>query len=156
MQLKPGMSVRHPKQVGWGIGKILTREEERVQIVFSEVGQKLIDLRFVNLEEIDAPANANTLVPRIGDMAELEQLCGLFHTKFKDRRKTTNDGGMALKVLKDIRERGDLTKATALQLFNWCHTGASYAEGVDLAQQICRCIYGRVPTRAEIDAAGLR
>jgi len=61
---------------------------------------------------------------------------------------------MALNVLEDIKAFGDLTKETARQLFRWTQTGASYTEGVDLAQQICRLIYGRVPTRAEIEAAG--
>jgi hypothetical protein len=156
MELKPGMWVRHPRLAGWGTGKILTREGEWVRIIFSEVGEKLIDLRFVTLEELEAPANAMALRPRVRDMSELEQLCLQFHGQFKDRRKTTDDGSMALKVLEDIRERGNLTKSTARQLFSWCHTGASYAEGVDLAQQICGCIYGRVPSRPEIEEKGLR
>ena len=47
---------------------------------------------------------------------------------------------------------GDLSKKTACQLFSWTQTGASYAAGVDLAQQICRLIYEHVPTRTEIEA----
>jgi hypothetical protein len=62
---------------------------------------------------------------------------------------------MATKVLDEIRKHGTLSRPAMKQLFAWCHTGASYQEGVDLAQQICVLIYGRVPTQSELKAAGL-
>lgn len=135
------------------------REEDKVRILFPAVGEKLIDTRFVALEQVQPPAGQTRARIRIKaradvNIGELERLCNQFHQQFKDRRRTTDDGGMALNVLEDIKAFGDLTKETARQLFRWTQTGASYTEGVDLAQQICRLIYGRVPTRAEIEAAG--
>ncbi len=50
-----------------------------------------------------------------------------------------------------MRENGDLTRDTRLQLFQWCHTGGAFQRGVDLAQEICREIYGRVPNKEEIE-----
>lgn len=160
MEIKVGMWVRHPKQANWGIGKVLSHQEDKVRIVFETAGEKLIDLRFVTLEAVEVPGGDSSerlrLRARVGvNMTELEQLCHEFHEQFKNRRSTTDDGRMALKVLEDMKVRGDLSKVAARQLFSWTQTGASYTEGIDLAQQICRLIYGRVPTRAEIEAAGL-
>jgi hypothetical protein len=160
MELKPGMWVRHPKQESWGVGEVLECEEEKARIVFAAVGEKLIDLRYVTLEQVETPAgNSATrfrLRARAGvNMTDLEGLCNEFHEQFKARRSNTDDGRMALNVLEDMRLRGNLSKTTARQLFSWTQTGASYTQGVDLAQQICRLIYGRVPTRAEIETAGL-
>ncbi len=89
------------------------------------------------------------------DMVEIEQLCDTFHTKFKDRRRNCNDGGMALRVLEDLHSEGSLSPKTAKRLFHWCHTDLSYKAGVGLAQKICTQIYGRIPTRQELEAADL-
>lgn len=87
------------------------------------------------------------------DMVELEQLCNTFHAKFKDRRRNCDDGGMA--VLEDLNRGGSLSSRTAKRLFHWCHTDLSYKAGVELARRICTQIYGRVPTREELEAADL-
>jgi Protein of unknown function (DUF3553) len=159
MELKPGTWVRNPREPSWGTGRIECYEEDKVRVLFPEVGEKLLNIRFVTLEESQPPANAETLRLRLRvrtgiNMESLQRLCELFHEQFKTRRSNTDDGVMAMNVLEDMKVRGDLTGDSAGQLFSWCHTGASYAEGVDLAQQICRLIYGRVPTRAEVEAAG--
>jgi hypothetical protein len=160
MELIPGMWVRHPKQDSWGIGEVLGIEDEKARIIFSNVGEKLIDMRYVSLEPVEVPAGGHSarfrLRARSGiDMAQLKRLCSEFHESFKDRRSSTDDGRMAVKVLGDMESRGDLSKETARQLFRWTQTGGSYTEGIDLAQEICRLIYGRVPSRAEIETAGL-
>jgi Protein of unknown function (DUF3553) len=155
MEYRPGTWVRHPTQESWGTGEVLSQDEGKVRILFPAVGEKLIDVRFVVLEEADAPVGGGSrpqLRARRGvNITELEQLCRQFHEQFVNRRSTTDDGRMALKVLDDMERRGDLSKATARQLFSWTHTGASYTEGIDLAQRICRLIYGRIPTQAEVE-----
>lgn len=160
MEFRRGMWVRNPNQPAWGIGEVLDQEGDKVRILFSGVGEKSLVIRFASLEETERPANAASVRPQLRartgvDVTELERLCCQFHEQFKDRRSNTDDGRMALKVLGDIKTRGDLSRASARQLFSWCHTGVSYTEGVELAQDICRLIYGRVPTKAEVQSAGL-
>jgi Protein of unknown function (DUF3553) len=138
MELRPGMWVRHPNQQGWGEGEVVSQEESKVRVLFAAVGEKLIDTQFVQLEQIDVPAGQprarHQIRARAGvNINELEQLCNLFHEQFKNRRATTDDGRMAVNVLQDMRATGDLSRRTAGQLFSWTQTGASYAEGVDLA-----------------------
>ena len=152
--------VRNPKQSAWGVGEVVGIEEDKVKVLFSEVGEKNLVTRIAMLEEAPAPTDVAGARPQLRasrdvDMVELEHLCETFHEQFKDRRSNTDDGRMALRVLEDMRKYSDLTRATAHRLFSWCQTGASYTQGVDLAQHICCRIYGRVPTRAELEAAGL-
>jgi len=160
MEYRLGMWVRNPKQPAWGIGEVVRIDEDKVKVLFSEVGEKNLVVRMVTLEEVPVPADVAGVRPQLRasrdvDMVELEHLCDSFHEQFKDRRSNTDDGRMALRVLDDMRKYGDLTRATARQLFSWCQTGASYTQGVDLARHICCLIYGRVPTRAELEATGL-
>lgn len=160
MQIEAGMWVRHPTQPSWGIGEVIECEENKVRVVFGAVGEKLMDSRYVALEQVEAPTRQSAagfkLRARKGvDLAQLERLCNEFHENFKDRRSSTDDGRMAVNVLEDMKRFGHLSKETTRQLFRWTQTGASYAQGIDLAQQICRLVYGRVPTRAEVDAMGL-
>jgi Protein of unknown function (DUF3553) len=159
MEYRRGMWVRNPKQAAWGLGEIIALDGDKVTVLFNEVGEKKVVTRIVSLEEVPAPAHVAGARPQLSasldvNMLELERLCHAFHDQFKDRRSNTDDGIMALQVLDDMRKYGELSKKIARKLFSWCHTGASFAEGVDLAQQICRLIYRRVPTRAEIDGAG--
>jgi hypothetical protein len=158
VKLTPGTWVRHPTHDAWGRGEVLSLDEEKVRILFPAVGEKVIDVRFVELQQADTPPRGESR-PQFRalngvNMVELEQLCQQFHEQFKNRRSTTDDGRMALKVLDDMNRRGNLSKPTARQLFSWAHTGASYTEGVDLAQRICRLIYGRIPTQAEVERHG--
>jgi hypothetical protein len=151
------MWVRNTKQPAWGVGEIVGLEDGKVKVMFSDAGEKTLATSLAILEEVAAPVGSSR--PRLQarrdvDLLELERLCLSFHEQFRDRRANTDDGGMALDVLDDMKRRGDLTKAAARRLFRWCHSGESYAEGVDPAQQICRLIYGRVPTPAEVEAAG--
>jgi hypothetical protein len=159
MEYRCGMWVRNPKQAAWGVGEVIGIDGDKLRILFKEGGEKKIVTRIVALEEVPSPTNITDARPQLYasvdvDMFELERLCDAFHAQFMDRRANKDDGRMALRVLNDVRMYGNLTKATARQLFSWCHTGSSYTEGVDLAQQICRLIYGRVPTRSELDALG--
>lgn len=155
-----GMWVKNPSKPDWGTGEVLEVDDEKVRVLFSGAGEKSIAIRFATIQETVAPEDKASARPRLRarsdlDITKLENLCRDFHEQFKDRRSNTDDGRMAVRVLEDIKAHGDLSKATARQLFSWCHTGVSYAEGVELAQSICRLIYGRVPTKAEIQVAGL-
>ncbi|MBZ5719625.1 MAG: DUF3553 domain-containing protein [Acidobacteriia bacterium] len=155
MEILVGSWVRHPKRPDWGVGEVLGKDADRVQVCFSVAGEKTIDTRFVQLEETQAPLGVE--IDRLGhpirpdiDPAEVKRLCDQFHEQLKDRRSTTDDGKMALRVLDDLEKKNCLSVSTMKQLFSWCHTGASYQEGVDLAQQICTALYGRVPTKTEL------
>ena len=52
------------------------------------------------------------------DMVELERLCNNFHEQFRERRSNCDDGGMALKVLEDMRSDGVLSPKTEKRLFH--------------------------------------
>jgi hypothetical protein len=154
--LQQGQWVRHPKRPEWGIGKVLGQDGKTVHIFFEQVGKKDINTQYVDLEVAGAPAKVSYQGARIHvrpgvDMKKLEALCLLFHEEMKGNRKGFDDGGMGLHVLRDMKERGDLTGSTKRQLFAWCHTeGSVFQRGVDMAQQICREVYGRVPTKQEV------
>jgi hypothetical protein len=150
--------VRHPKCPDWGTGQVLGEDGDIVSVVFQEEGVKRLSTRFVNLELVEAPAGSGaewpSIRPQTGvDLDRLEAVCLLFHEEMKDNRKTTDDGRVALKVLQDIKERGDLLRSTRRQLFSWLYTaGNPYQRGVDIARQICKELYGRVPTREEVES----
>jgi Protein of unknown function (DUF3553) len=154
MPLKPGQFVRHPICPEWGIGKILGEEDEVVRVFFPLVGEKTLKLGFVELEvteDMPAEVESGRFTVRAGlDIKRLEALCNQFHEEMKDNRSNTNDGRMALNVLTDIKLRNMLSSDTRRQLLSWCHTdGSVFRRGVDLAQQICREVYGRIPARNE-------
>lgn len=159
VEFRVGMWVKNPNKPDWGIGEVLEVDEQKLRILFSGPGEKQLSVRFAALEQTDTPEDKTAVRPRLRARSDLnvkvlESICRQFHEQFKDRRSNTDDGRMAIKVMDDINSKGDLSKATAKQLFAWCHTGVSYAEGVELAQNICRLIYGRVPTKAELELAG--
>lgn len=155
---KRGQVVRHPNCSEWGSGEVLGQDGEKVRIFFEHAGEKKIDTKIVNLELVEG--QSATPVPRSGvraqphvDMAKLEALCSQFHEDMKDNRPNSNDGKMGLNVLRDMQQMSDLSRTTRRQLLSWCHTeGSVYLRGVDQAQAICREVYGRVPTRAEMDS----
>jgi hypothetical protein len=153
--LQKGQWVRHSKCLYWGIGKFILVEEDGVHVLFQHAGDRKINLKFVTLEVVEPPETDTYklyLVRNIS-ISTLERLCSEFHESMKDNRSGSDDGRMGLNVLSDMKERGHLTRSSQKQLFAWCHTeGSVYQAGVDLAQQICRAIYGRVPTRHEIDS----
>jgi hypothetical protein len=137
---------------------VLELADDKVRVLFSDVGEKQVSTRLAALEETKAPQDKAEARPRLRaqsdlDVKTLESLCRQFHEQFKDRRSNTDDGRMATRVVDDIKTKGDLSKTTAKQL--WCHTGVSYADGIELAQSFCRLIYGRVPTKGELEVAGL-
>jgi Protein of unknown function (DUF3553) len=96
-----GAWVRHPKCPDWGVGQVLGEDRDTLRILFSEVGEKTVNVRFVALENSEAPADARDARPKLrarSDIAitKLERLCHTFHDQLKDRRSTTDDGRMAL------------------------------------------------------------
>jgi hypothetical protein len=154
VNFRQGQWIRHPKCPDWGVGEIVGVEPDAVRVVFESVGERKISTQFVALELVDPPENRDPW-PLAVVNANLERLCTEFHELMKDNRPNSDDGGMGLNVLQDLKERGYLTKRVQKQLLAWCHTeGSVYQAGVDLARQICRQIYGRVPTRGEINSLG--
>jgi hypothetical protein len=155
--VKPGQWVRNPRCPDWGIGEIIGVEQDSVRVVF-ESGERKISTRVVELEMIEPPTQRDHSLKIVHDTptANLKSLCIAFHELMKDNRPNSDDGRMGLNVLKDLNELGYLTRRVQKQLFAWCHTeGTVYQAGVDLARQICREVYGRVPTRDEINLLGL-
>jgi hypothetical protein len=156
MSLQGGQWVRHPKCPDWGIGQVLGQEGDVVRVIFHEQGEKKIDVRYVSLELVEAPSgpNAHQFRMRVRtpvSFERLETLCSQFHDEMKDNRLNSDDGKMALNVLRNMRATGELTQRTRKQLLAWCHTdGPLYRRGVELAQKICRELYGRIPTRHEV------
>ena len=49
----PGALVRYPSQPSWGIGQVQSCINGKVTINFENVGKKVIDLMFINLELIE-------------------------------------------------------------------------------------------------------
>ena len=150
--------MKHPKCPEWGIGRVAGQEADIVRVIFQQLGKKKIDVRYVNLELVEAPPYPENYGFKIHALAGVnlerpEALCSSFHQEMRDNRRSTNDGRMALNVLDDFRTKGELTHATQQQLFAWCLTeGSAYQRGVDMAQQICREIYGQVATRQEVNS----
>ena len=161
MTYQQGQWVRHPKCPDWGIGEVLGQDGDTVSVLFQQIGLKKLNTQHVSLEVVNAPADLRNQRPGIHalanvDMRKLEVLCLRFHEDMKDNRKGYDDGGMGLNVLRDMKGIGDLTRDSRLQLFRWCQTGGVFQRGVDLAQEICREVYGRVPTKEEIEISESR
>lgn len=158
MTFQRGQWVRHPKCPDWGIGEVLSQEGETVHVHFGKEGMKKLNTQYVSLELAEMPAGSRNekkgiaTLPNV-DMGRVEAFCLQFHEEMKDNRSNTDDGKMGLNVLRDMRERGNLSRSTKHQLLAWCHTeGNAYQRGVGLAQQICREVYGLVPTREELES----
>ena len=60
------------------------------------------------------------------------------------------DNEVNRRVVKEMEKRGRLTLTTFKQLTKWCHTEGAFQEGVDLAHDISRAIYGRVISKDDI------
>ena len=159
MTLSKGQWVKHPKCPDWGAGEVLEDRGDTVRVLFV-IGEKTISRKHVTLELVDPPAGSSRSVFKLIsnkriDTERLRALCNEFHNEMRDNRQGFNDGGMALEVIHDIENDGELSKDTAKRLFAWCHTDRPvYLRGVDLAKRICIEIYNRVPTKDELRAAG--
>ena len=146
-----GQWVKHLKRPEWGMGEVLDQDGDTVRVVFEHEGEKKLDTRYVSLETAERPPDSHsvcdglTVRPNV-DIEKLTAACLLFHDEMKDNRANSDDGGMALQVLEDMKRKGHLTRSSARRLFAWCHTdGSVFQRGVDLARQICTLIFGRVP-----------
>ena len=49
----PGALVKYPAQPSWGIGQVQSSINGKITINFENVGKKVIDLMFINLELIE-------------------------------------------------------------------------------------------------------
>jgi hypothetical protein len=54
--LVPGVLVRHPAEPDWGVGQVQSAIGHRVTVNFEHAGKKLIDMRRIDLEVVDATA----------------------------------------------------------------------------------------------------
>jgi hypothetical protein len=50
--LAPGMLVRHPDQLDWGIGQVQSNINGRVTVNFPETGKQVLDGRRIALEMV--------------------------------------------------------------------------------------------------------
>lgn len=48
--LEPGMFVRNPNALEWGLGQVQSNIDGRITVNFSEVGKQVIDGRRISLE----------------------------------------------------------------------------------------------------------
>ena len=57
MEYRRGVWVRNRKQPEWGIGEVLDSDGEKVRILFSEIGERTLVVRYAAMEEVPAPAD---------------------------------------------------------------------------------------------------
>ncbi|WP_050525401.1 DUF3553 domain-containing protein [Pseudorhodobacter aquimaris] len=50
--LEPGMLVRHPQQLDWGVGQVQSRVGDRITVNFEHQGKVTIDGRIITLEPV--------------------------------------------------------------------------------------------------------
>jgi Protein of unknown function (DUF3553) len=161
MPFSRGQWVRHPKFPNWGIGRVLGQSGDTIQVLFQMVGEKKLSERIVVLELAEAPESPEAVKPKIRVLPgmavqTIERLCREFHEEMKDNRSHTDDGRLGLRVIEDLRTRGQLSKGTLGQLLDWCETtGPVYQRGVDIARRICREIYGRLLSQDEVELSDL-
>ena len=152
-----GEIVRNKKKPSWGTGRVLeTMGSDKVRILFDDRKYRTLDLRYAELEKIaenDGPSSNDhgpdllEPLPQV-DMAKVRSSCERFISAMGNRRRGSDDAGVARLVLKEMETRGRLTLTTHKRLSKWCHTqGSVFQEGTDIAQDISIAIYGRVIPR---------
>ena len=50
--LEPGMLVRHPQQLDWGVGQVQSRVGDRITVNFEHQGKVTIDGQVITLEPV--------------------------------------------------------------------------------------------------------
>jgi len=50
--LEPGMIVRHPQQLDWGLGQVQSRVGDRITVNFEHQGKVVMDGRVIGLEVV--------------------------------------------------------------------------------------------------------
>jgi hypothetical protein len=146
---KRGQIVRNQKL---GLGKVVELSgTEKVRVQFEEdAPPRLLGVAYLEIVESESVAQSFTFefdflraLPTT-DLGKVKSLCELFISRMENRRSNCDDAGVAKSILKELETNSRLTRATYKKLASWCHTGASFQEGVDLAQDISLAIYGRV------------
>ena len=125
-----------------GKGEVLEESQDgKIRVNFENVGVKVLISTSAKLECIEGTAP----IPFRIDMQRLESQCNRFHEALEHNRKGSDDGGIALKVLEDVKCLGMPAATDRKDLLKWCYTdGPLYQAGVALAREICETIYGRV------------
>ncbi|QCO56042.1 DUF3553 domain-containing protein [Pseudorhodobacter turbinis] len=57
LMLEPGMLLRHPQQLDWGVGQVQSRVGDRITVNFEHQGKVMIDGRVITLEPVWNVAN---------------------------------------------------------------------------------------------------
>jgi hypothetical protein len=57
--LEPGVMVRHPGRMDWGLGQVQSVDGHRVTINFDEAGKQTIDINQVRLEYVGPDPRAD-------------------------------------------------------------------------------------------------
>jgi hypothetical protein len=148
VELAIGQHVTHPKKPEWGIGIIEELPGDgKVGIKFSNIGRKKLTLEGLTLEVIPSTAPAPRGSKRALNLEKIFRLCDQFHSEMSSNRSSTDDGGIALDIKRDLLEFGHLRTPTRRDLLKWCHTGGSFVRGEPIAREICFEIYGCIPPR---------
>ena len=153
--LNKGQKVRNTKEPSWGTGRVLEMmPHDKVRVLFADGKARILNLRFVALEIVETESLSSTdhgsallaPLPQV-DIGKVRSICALFISTMENRRSSHDDAGVARLVIEEMEKRGRLTLATYKRLAKWCHTGGSFQEGTDMAQDLSREIYGRVISR---------
>jgi hypothetical protein len=148
MKFSIGQRVRHSKKPEWGSGRVeKLAGDGKIQINFSHAGKKTLALEGVALEVIPETPGEDGLLKRRLNLEKIFRLCDVLHSEMSSNRSTTDDGGIALDIKKDLLKLGQLKPATRRDLLKWCHTGGSFVRGEPIAREICLEIYGSIPPR---------
>lgn len=84
------------------------------------------------------------------DVEEAKRQCGRFIAELENNRPNCDDAGVARRILEDLSQRGEPTRAHRARLTRWCHThGTVYQRGVPIARLICVALYGEVLPRED-------
>jgi superfamily I DNA/RNA helicase len=146
-----GQCVTHSNKPEWGIGKVLEDSGSgMIRVLFEHGGERKLIVDNAPLILVEGERAKSVAVERLDELphlniAKVKELCDQFYSEMKDNRRSTNDGKLALNVMRDLNQRRKLTLATRKQLAAWCHTnGTVFQRGVSIAQNISIAIFGRI------------
>jgi hypothetical protein len=131
--------VTHPAKPEWGVGEILSTSGTVATILFEHAGRKNINLAYVQLENADGKASHKLG----GDIVQVANLDINAIRRLCDQWYANSGDSTPLHIVSDLRKHGYLTNGTARSLLRQAHQ-AEPSRNKDLAQQICKLIYGRL------------
>jgi hypothetical protein len=84
VRYRQGDRVRHPDKEEWGLGEVLENSRgEVVRVLFTDVGEKTMSLRYAPLEKIPPEAPADSALERLRSGEGCQRSLRLNRTKRK-------------------------------------------------------------------------